>query len=403
MWYGFLLIITVISISGFIAYLGDQIGMKVGKKRISIFGLRPKYTSIIITVLTGVLIAILTLGIILMTNNIVRQALFRIQEVLVRIENLEEQRSSLQEQMELLQGEKDDLAVQSKLARDQYNKTISRERSKLEELRVEQEELNQEIAALNQEIVVKNEQITQLDQRKEELERTVSQLRDAYMRMQYYYLGEDIVYQRGDVIYSKVINAQLPSEELVDQLSIFLEEANQEVKKKSVTIVDEENDIAFIVDRDEVLNLPEQIRIKGSEKVIVRLEALTNVLKNDLVPTTFRVLKDFIVFEQDQLIESAVIDASKNPVELENELKELFSLVSARAVKEGLLAERGGAVTINFSQFYEILKLIQLHRGAVEVKVLAIEDIWREDKLSDSNLRFEIQALSGEVSNDPGD
>ena len=58
---GVLLIIAVILLSGLIAYLGDQIGMKVGKKRISVFGLRPKYTSIIITVFTGVLIAALLL------------------------------------------------------------------------------------------------------------------------------------------------------------------------------------------------------------------------------------------------------------------------------------------------------------------------------------------------------
>ena len=42
--YGVLLIVVVIGLSGLIAYLGDRIGMKVGKRRISLFGLRPKYT-----------------------------------------------------------------------------------------------------------------------------------------------------------------------------------------------------------------------------------------------------------------------------------------------------------------------------------------------------------------------
>jgi len=51
--------------------------MKVGKKRLSIFGLRPKYTSMLITVVTGVLIAGTTLLLLALVSNDVRTALFR--------------------------------------------------------------------------------------------------------------------------------------------------------------------------------------------------------------------------------------------------------------------------------------------------------------------------------------
>ena len=97
--YGVLLILFVVGLSGFIAYLGDRIGMKVGKRRISLFGLRPKYTSIIITVLTGIIIASLTITIILATNNRVRQALFNIQQVLVRLEDTRNQLDYMNHQM----------------------------------------------------------------------------------------------------------------------------------------------------------------------------------------------------------------------------------------------------------------------------------------------------------------
>src|SRR5690554_1760518 len=85
---GILLIIFLVIFSGLIAYLGDQIGMKVGKRRLSLFGLRPKYTSIIITVLTGVLIATLSITILLSTYSGLRQALLNINEVLNRLESL---------------------------------------------------------------------------------------------------------------------------------------------------------------------------------------------------------------------------------------------------------------------------------------------------------------------------
>ena len=89
--YGIVIIILLIILSGLIAYLGDQIGMKVGKKRISIFGLRPKYSSIIITVITGILIAALSITILLTVYGSLREAIFNINKVVLRLENLDQE------------------------------------------------------------------------------------------------------------------------------------------------------------------------------------------------------------------------------------------------------------------------------------------------------------------------
>jgi len=45
---------TLIIASAIVAWAGDIIGMKLGRKRITFLKLRPKYTSRIISVLTGV-------------------------------------------------------------------------------------------------------------------------------------------------------------------------------------------------------------------------------------------------------------------------------------------------------------------------------------------------------------
>ena len=45
-----------------IAYYGDLIGRKYGKKRLSWFGLRPKYTAILITSISGALISTITMA-----------------------------------------------------------------------------------------------------------------------------------------------------------------------------------------------------------------------------------------------------------------------------------------------------------------------------------------------------
>ena len=52
------LILTLVLLSGVLAYLGDVLGMRIGKRRISLFGLRPRDTSRVITAFTGILISI---------------------------------------------------------------------------------------------------------------------------------------------------------------------------------------------------------------------------------------------------------------------------------------------------------------------------------------------------------
>lgn len=58
------LIITFIFlaiIGGAVSYLGNQLGRYIGRRKMSIFNLRPRHTSILITVITGSLIAVMTL------------------------------------------------------------------------------------------------------------------------------------------------------------------------------------------------------------------------------------------------------------------------------------------------------------------------------------------------------
>ncbi|HET7558607.1 MAG TPA: DUF3084 domain-containing protein [Limnochordia bacterium] len=78
---GFKLIAVLVIVGGAIAYFGDRIGMRVGRKRLTLWGLRPRHTSLIITVLTGIIIAAGSLGVLSLSSNNVRVALFHIQQI----------------------------------------------------------------------------------------------------------------------------------------------------------------------------------------------------------------------------------------------------------------------------------------------------------------------------------
>ena len=69
-------IIGLLIASGLFAYLGDILGTKIGKKRISILGLRPRHTGSVITAITGITIALVVLGSLAVTSDTVRTILF---------------------------------------------------------------------------------------------------------------------------------------------------------------------------------------------------------------------------------------------------------------------------------------------------------------------------------------
>jgi len=75
-------------IGGAIAFLGNQLGRFIGRKKLSIFGLRPRYTSMLITVLTGMMIASLTLTVAIVASEPIRVALVRFKEFTKEYEDL---------------------------------------------------------------------------------------------------------------------------------------------------------------------------------------------------------------------------------------------------------------------------------------------------------------------------
>ncbi|MCE5313440.1 MAG: DUF3084 domain-containing protein [Armatimonadota bacterium] len=72
--YSILFVIILVMVSGFIAYFGDLLGRKMGKKRLSVLRLRPRYTAIVVTTITGMVISALVLAAMLSVNAGFREA-----------------------------------------------------------------------------------------------------------------------------------------------------------------------------------------------------------------------------------------------------------------------------------------------------------------------------------------
>ena len=90
---GIILILVLILMGGAIAFIGDRLGSKVGKKKLSLFGLRPKHTSTVVTIVTGILIVTATFGILTAVSQDVRTALFGMEKLKAQMVELQKKRS----------------------------------------------------------------------------------------------------------------------------------------------------------------------------------------------------------------------------------------------------------------------------------------------------------------------
>src|SRR5205085_7352482 len=90
---------------GIIAYNGDLIGRKFGKKRLSVFGLRPKHTAILITSVTGVLISASTTAAIFLLVPPVRRVILEGEQAIRDLPKLKRRTESLSSEKLQLEGD----------------------------------------------------------------------------------------------------------------------------------------------------------------------------------------------------------------------------------------------------------------------------------------------------------
>jgi uncharacterized protein (DUF3084 family) len=158
---GILLILILLLSSGVIAYLGDYVGRKVGKKKLTLFNLRPKYTSHLISIITGILIMFFTLLILSISSENVRTAIFG-------LERLKKQLSSLQVAISIKSEELNN--VTKRLFENIKEKELIREdlekfKKELDRIKNEGEKLTKELEKLkkDKENLLKEKKSLQID------------------------------------------------------------------------------------------------------------------------------------------------------------------------------------------------------------------------------------------------
>src|SRR5215469_7635696 len=96
---GTLVILIIMIVAGAIAYVGDRVGHQVGRKRLTLLGMRPRYTSTIVAVGTGMVIALAVTLTALIFSQQVQTALFKMNQLSLQITTLQTREQDLEKKV----------------------------------------------------------------------------------------------------------------------------------------------------------------------------------------------------------------------------------------------------------------------------------------------------------------
>ncbi|MFB2975937.1 DUF3084 domain-containing protein [Microseira sp. BLCC-F43] len=180
---GWILIAAILVLGGAIASVGDRVGTKVGKSRLSLFNLRPRKTAILITVLTGSLISASTLAILFGTSEQLRTGVFKLEKIQKNLRNARKELEKTKTQKsqvetELTQAKSQQAEAQQKL--DATNQSLQSTLVKLSEATANQARTETQLKQTQGQLNNNNNQLNQtqgkLNQTQNELNQTQGQL-----------------------------------------------------------------------------------------------------------------------------------------------------------------------------------------------------------------------------------
>ncbi|HTX59579.1 MAG TPA: DUF3084 domain-containing protein [Verrucomicrobiae bacterium] len=92
-------VLLVMVIAGGVAYVGDRVGHQVGRKRLTLFNIRPRYTSTIIAIATGMVIALVVTLVAIFASQEVKTAFFKLSSINAQIEDLQSRERDLEKKV----------------------------------------------------------------------------------------------------------------------------------------------------------------------------------------------------------------------------------------------------------------------------------------------------------------
>lgn len=393
--YGIVLIGVMIVTGGAIAFIGDKLGTKIGKKRLSIFGLRPRHTSMIITVVTGILITGLSIGTMAVVSEDVRTALFGMEELNAAIANtrnsldvatqelfdmrLENERAKTelgiaQNEISNLKTEQVELAEESERLRA-GNDRLESEKEQLLSQNENLSTANENLTSANSALENKNSELNEsnanlsadnekLSQDNAQLEEHTRNLRDGLIAIR----EGDIIFRAGEVLASTVIAGNQSEEAVSDDINRLADKASENIAER---FGENAGDTSVWIYQPEFQRVVDEIA-QSKNEVVVRIAAAGNLVRGEPIRTSLSYYPNEKIYTAGEYIFSHEYEVtSENDAEVI--VREFLTEVNHAAVNKGILPDpiSGSVGVMDGTQLYDLIDEIAKSRGKIRLTARA--------------------------------
>lgn len=386
MFIGIAMFLVLMIMGGVIAFLGDKIGSKVGKKRLSLFGLRPKYTSIIVTIISGILISFLTIAALAVVNENVRVALFG-------LSRLQERMANLNQEIEVKNKELEEGKQQLKERNKEYkymtlrSENISKELERVESQRAYAEtELSVVQKAYDearQGVEASAEEIEKLEKTKEELSGNISKLNKEKESL----LGNiatiregTVVFRAGQVLTDAVVDENMTKEQSEQVLGSILNDINNLLKDR-MNVKDKD---VYLVRMPQVSfdSAVEKVK-EAKNKKLVRVVAAGNLILGEPAIVEFDVFDNNLIFLKNETIMKADMLNYGNLKRPDAQVLRLLNDLNHYAKGKGVLPDpiTGKIGQLEGQELLNVIEKVKAYNSKCTLIIKAKKDIYSEGPL----------------------
>ena len=387
--YGITLILVLAVVGGVIAFIGDRLGTRIGKKKLSIFGLRPRHTAVVVTIFTGICITTVTFGIMAAASENVRTALFGMERLNALMEET-------QNALDFTAGELD----RAKREQEKAGGELKKSKEEIARLEGEQNDLRAEsdrLSAGNRALMMEKEGLISLNgQLSHENEGLLSDIqalgiRANVLRENVLNLREgNIIYQAGEIIASGTIPTGLSHDEIERGLAGLAQLGTRNISARLGENHTDQDIWIYGPEYDAAVRAIEA----SSVDMIVRIVAAGNLVRGDEIRASIELYPNRVIYHNGELIIARVYSPAGQSNAAEQAVMTFLREVNAAASAKGILPDpiRGTVGVIEGAQFYGLVQELAAHTEAVVISAYADGDT---DALGPLRLTFKVESESG--------
>jgi len=364
---GWLLILALLVLGGVLSTLGDRLGSRVGKARLSLFKLRPRRTAVLITVMTGSLISAISLGLMLLVSDRLRTGLFELDQIEQR---LRDSRSELnQSRRDLRTAEQERTQARSQLGKVEGQ--AKRLQQELQPLLKQRQQLESERDRLSRDIRAKDSDIRR---NQAELSKRNSKISSSSKELEL--LERNLIaLRRGDVVLSSGQPLEIAKVRIDDPaqaksvINALLQRTNQSVYQR-VLPGETPNRQILLVPRSDITKLEKTLSKRGDW--VISLISAANVLRGERQVVAFPdVRPNKRILRSGEQLATTVLEADeRGPDQVRGRLNLLLAAAFTQAQRQGTLASGLQFDPVRLNQLDEAL--INRPQGqAVKLEVVA--------------------------------